>query len=296
MDKIIERVTIGILTYNHEKYIEQCLLSVFNLKYENLEIIISDDFSNDNTYDVIKNFVEKTASNHQIIVNKNPENLGLAANFNKTFYELAGGDFFITLGGDDILFNYNIEEALSFFNGDSEITMVDFNAEVINSEGEKVGIAATLDFDEKTFNLNDYLHLNKIFSFAPGRIFRSSLIHSFPPISPNCPTEDSVLVVRSILLGKLYRINKLKIQYRRHFGNISTAANLKKMSNIRIVSQYITDSIYLYNKNKMSDEILLKLLKRFNYEHTRREIVYSGLNKYNRILQQKLIKLKYKFL
>lgn len=291
----MDKITIGILTYNHEAFIEKCLNSVLALKYDNLEIIVSDDCSKDNTYQIVQDIVAHSQSYHNIILNRNEVNLGLAGNFNRTFYELATGDFLITLGGDDILYQYDIEDPLSYFKQDQKIMMVDFNAQVIDEKDNIKGVVAKLEFEQKTFDLNDYLSLKTVQSFAPGRMIRKELISSFPPISLRCPTEDSVLVVRSLLKGKLCRINKLNVLYRRHSENVSTVANLKKMSNIRIVSQYIKDAITLYDNSLISDELLLRLLARFEYEHKTRIIIYSDVNKYIKIIKRKFIKIKYKF-
>ena len=288
-----DKVTVGILTYNHEKFIEKCLISVLELEYENLEIIISDDGSKDKTIEIINKIVAESPKNLSIVVNQNKQNIGLAANFNKVFLELATGDYLIGLGGDDIFSNYNIKENLFYFKLDDKIMMVDFNANVIDENDNIKGVAAKLDFDHKIFDLKDYLSLNNIITFAPGRIFKKELMLNFLPISKHCPTEDSVLVVRSLLLGKICRVNKINVLYRRHSENVSSQKNLRSMSNIRIVAQYIKDAINLYDLKILSDDELVMLLKRFDYEYKRREIIYSGLNKYVKIFKRKIIKQAY---
>lgn len=288
-----DKVTVGILTYNHEKFIEKCLISVLELEYENLEIIISDDGSKDKTIEIINKIVAESPKNLSIVVNQNKQNIGLAANFNKVFLELATGDYLIGLGGDDIFSNYNIKENLFYFKLDDKIMMVDFNANVIDENDNIKGVAAKLDFDHKIFDLKDYLSLNNILTFAPGRIFKKELMLNFLPISKHCPTEDSVLVVRSLLLGKICRVNKINVLYRRHSENVSSQKNLRSMSNIRIVAQYIKDAINLYDLKILSDDELVMLLKRFDYEYKRREIIYSGLNKYVKIFKRKIIKQAY---
>lgn len=269
------KITIGILTYNHEKFIAKCLKSVLALEYENLEIIISDDCSNDNTFKIVQDIVEKSQTSHHIILNRNEVNLGLAGNFNKTFYELATGDFLITFGGDDAFKDDYLDDALACFSKDEEVMMIDFNADIINENDVVTGTASNLGFDQKKTDLKDYLALRSIPSFAPGRMIRKALISSFNPISKECPTEDSVLVVRSLLLGKHCRINKKVILYRRHTNNISSVDNLRKLSNTRIIAQYVKDVIHLYDVNYFDDIIILKILKRFRYELKKREIVYA---------------------
>lgn len=282
----MDKITIGILTYNHEKFIAKCLKSVLALKYDNLEIIVSDDCSKDNTFNIVKDIVEKSQTSHSVIINRNEVNLGLAGNFNKTFYELATGDFLITLGGDDAIKEDYLDDALECFSKDEEVMIIDFNADIINENDVVTGGASNLDFDQKKTDLKDYLAVRSIPSFAPGRMIRKTLISSFNPISKECPTEDSVLVVRALLLGKHCRVNKKVILYRRHSANISSVDNLRKISNIRIIAQYVKDAIQLYDTNYFDDNTILKILKRFTYEYKRRELVYSNYN-----IQIKKIKL-----
>lgn len=287
----MSKITIGILSYNHEDFIEASILSALNLKFGNLEIIISDDCSKDKTVDVVKKILANTPTIHTVIFNQNETNLGLAGNFNKTFYELASGDFLITLGGDDYLTTDYMENALNYFKRDESLMMIDFTSNlIINNE---ISPAAPLNFDEKSHDINDYLDLKPISSFAPGRIFRRQLISGYAPLSLRCPTEDSVLVNRALLSGKLLRLNRNVLNYRKHLNNLSSKKNLKTLSNISIISQYISDSIHLYNNNQLNDLQLTGILKRYRYELKKRNIRYTDLHFYLKVILQKLLKTSY---
>ena len=50
------KVSIGIPSYNHEKYISETIESILNQTFQDFEIIITDDGSSDNSLDVIKSF------------------------------------------------------------------------------------------------------------------------------------------------------------------------------------------------------------------------------------------------
>ena len=59
------KASILIANYNNEKYIEECLNSILNQTYKNIEIIVIDDDSSDNSSKIINKFKDKI-----IIANK----------------------------------------------------------------------------------------------------------------------------------------------------------------------------------------------------------------------------------
>ena len=83
------------------------------------------------------------------------------------------------------------------------------------------------------------------------------------------------MVLRALMLGKIGRLSKDVILYRKHSFNISSSDNLQKLSNPRIITQYLKDAIHLYNQNQISEAQIGKLLDRINYEYHRREILYK---------------------
>ena len=95
--KNLPKVSIIIHTYNQEKYIGQAIESALAQTYKNLEIIVSDDNSNDSTSEIIKSFL----TDKRLKYFKNKENLGRVKNYHQSLYEYATGDFAINLDGDD---------------------------------------------------------------------------------------------------------------------------------------------------------------------------------------------------
>ena len=91
-------VTIICTSYNHAKFIEQSLNSVINQRYKNIELIIADNASEDNSVEVIENWLK----NHNgIKFIKNESNLGITRSFNKAV-KYANGTFLMDLSGADV--------------------------------------------------------------------------------------------------------------------------------------------------------------------------------------------------
>lgn len=107
-------VSIAVLTYNQDKFIIECLDSIREQTYANIEIIISDDCSTDNTVTLVKNWLHIHASvfSKSIFV-QNIQNIGISANHTKAA-RVATGKYFKYLGGDDILHPSAIEKMVRF--------------------------------------------------------------------------------------------------------------------------------------------------------------------------------------
>ena len=104
-DKNIKSRMISISTtcYNLEDYIEDCLVSLINQSYENLELIVVNDCSTDNSLSIIKKIADKDS---RIKIINNDINLG-AGKSRKIGIESANGDYITLVDGDDwITSNY----------------------------------------------------------------------------------------------------------------------------------------------------------------------------------------------
>lgn len=91
-------VSIGIPVFNGEKLLAQALDALLNQDYNNLEIIISDNGSTDNTSNICKKFVNKDT---RVQYFRSEENLGLSWNFNRVL-ELSNGKYFMWAAHDDL--------------------------------------------------------------------------------------------------------------------------------------------------------------------------------------------------
>ena len=81
-------VSLIIANFNGEKYLETCLNSVINSAFNNYEIIIIDDASNDRSVEILKRFQKK---DKRILILKNNKNLGAAASRNIGITKARGG-------------------------------------------------------------------------------------------------------------------------------------------------------------------------------------------------------------
>lgn len=111
-------VSIIIASYNAEKYIIETLESCINQTYKNIEIIIADDCSVDNSIELIEEWlILKKESHPQIVCNlvQSRQNGGIPANLNNAL-PLVAGEWIKCLGSDDILLPDAITEFVKRLN------------------------------------------------------------------------------------------------------------------------------------------------------------------------------------
>ena len=90
-------VSVGIPTYNRRPLLERAIRSVLDQDYPELEVVVSDNASSDDTEETLSALA---AADSRLRHERTPENRGHAANFRRVF-ELAGGDYFMWLSDDD---------------------------------------------------------------------------------------------------------------------------------------------------------------------------------------------------
>lgn len=97
-------VSMLIFSYNNLQYINQCLDSILLQDYPNIEIIISDDGSDNFNKDIIEEYIEKNKKDNisNYVVRTNEKNLGIVKNINNAIKE-AKGDYFVHIACDDAL-------------------------------------------------------------------------------------------------------------------------------------------------------------------------------------------------
>lgn len=143
-------VSVIIITYNSSKTILQTLESIKNQTYNNIELIISDDCSKDNTISLCEDWIEKNKKRFIVtrIIESN-NNTGIPANCNRALKE-ANGIWIKYIAGDDLLHFNAIENFILHYKGEEKI-VAGYYQRFYNEEG-KINLIGKL---EPTTELRD---------------------------------------------------------------------------------------------------------------------------------------------
>ena len=196
-----KKISVIVATYNLENYIEKCLESLVNQTYKNIEIIIVDDGSIDNTYVKIANYKKK----YENIIYIKKENGGLSSARNLGL-EYATGEYITFVDGDDYLELMAYEVAMKkITKEESELCIFSFN-KIFFNKIEKINL------NNKLYKCSENF-LSKIFSKSDeativvwNKIFKKELIEKYKLRFENkAYFEDTGFILRYLYFVKKFQ-------------------------------------------------------------------------------------------
>ncbi|ABQ27349.1 glycosyltransferase family 2 protein [Geotalea uraniireducens] len=215
-------VSILIPAYNHDKYVMQCLESIYNCDYENIELIIIDDGSRDNTYIVAKEWAGKHSGRFARIVCEKQQNAGICKTLNR-LVSIAKGDYLTTIASDDEFLVNGISGPLQFLlSNNADVVISD--SELIDEDSKQVANSAFKFFGKNPITLtNKYiLTMDMLFNWeAPYQrfIIRKSIFHELGGFNDNLLFEDRDFILRCLFNAKLYVYPNATWRYRVRINN-----------------------------------------------------------------------------
>ncbi len=220
------KISIVITAYNVSSWIEQCVRSCMNQTYKNIEIIIVEDCSRDNTIGIIE---ELAKEDERIIIIKGVENSG-AGQSRRYGIEIASGEYFLLLDGDDWL-SENFIESLYLRAMQTNADIVSGGITIVGENGafsaESYGEIITEDLDkvvkfwgEKTVFMNN-------------KIIRKSL-HDKVPYCTRRFVEDTPTIIPMLHFANYVAYtNNVGYHYRQNPSSLCHTASLFKWALFR---------------------------------------------------------------
>lgn len=107
-----KKISVIMSTYNNENTLENSIKSILNQSYENLEFLITDDCSTDDSLNILNKFKNK---DDRVKIIKNKENIGLTKSLNNMI-RISEGDFIARQDADDISLPHRLETQIKMLN------------------------------------------------------------------------------------------------------------------------------------------------------------------------------------
>lgn len=216
-------VSVICLCYNHERFIREALDSVLNQTYPNLEIIIVDDLSQDNSRKIILEYVKRYPQIRYIF---NEKNLRNCAAFNKG-YEISRGEFIVDFATDDVLLPTRIEEQVRCFqNLGPDYGVIFTDAELIDNNSKHISFFYKRNPDgslKSKVPTGDIFAdvLSRYFISSPTMLMRRRVFEELNGYDASLAYEDFDFWVRSSRRFKYYFLDKPLTKRRIHATQLS---------------------------------------------------------------------------
>jgi glycosyltransferase involved in cell wall biosynthesis len=259
-----QTITFVLLAYNQEKYIAEAIKGALSQTYTPLEIIFSDDCSNDQTFKIIEKIVKNYNGPHKIRLNRNITNIGLISHVNKV-NDMCSPGLVIVAAGDDISTSDRTERIVQEWSENPKSTSFHSSVIKIDSEGH---LGDAWKTPKANFaSLKDYMEFSII--IGATHAWHTDVHKFFGPITTHRAREDRIVAARSAMKFGVTFIDEPLVHYRTNGmsnSNYGASHNTDPLPEAEMrmseLSQAIIDSTKAFpNDSKNSDLIAISAQK-----------------------------------
>lgn len=200
MEKNKPLISIIMPAHNTQEYISSAIESILRQTFKKFELIIINDFSTDNTLEIVKTFLKKDS---RVKIISNNIKLNIAGSLNKGI-ATAQSNIIARMDSDDMSVPSRLELQYKLINSSNDIAAVGSDIIIIDSAGNEIGLRKYPDLSAELKNC-----LFKYSPFAhPVVMFRKDVFEEVGGYNPKySPTEDLDLWFR---MGKNYQFRSIK--------------------------------------------------------------------------------------
>jgi len=222
-------VSVCMITYAHEKFIREAIEGVLMQDCDcEVELIIANDCSPDNTDEVIKDILNNHPKAHWIKYIKHKENKGMMPNFIYALQQCKGKYIALCEGDDYLTDPLKLQKQVCFLEKNEEYVLCFHSVKILQTDGKLVNdfitkVPGNYETQEILARFGNYIH-------TPSVVFRN-IIKEFPFEFSLTPIGDYLLYMLLAEKGKLQYSEEKMAVYRYNVGVISRMSNKDISSN-----------------------------------------------------------------
>jgi len=270
-------ISVLVLTFNHAQFIESTLRSIVSQggRCCDLEVIIIDDGSTDNTVQKIRNFSEQSKISINLVAKPHEGVASIAGNF-LDLIKMASGDYISFLAGDDQYTPNRFVQQLECFNRDSNLVISYANG-VNVVEGKVVAKLHNEEVENLLLSSDPVVAYDYVTSCIPaifiqGILAKSTYLKKIQPFDRDLIADDWVFNIKVFddLKSTKYNFNYLSLcVFKRNIHAENTSGNLlvhyRRIS--QVANRYCENRRAIISK-RICNLIISSVLQRKFYEFT----------------------------
>ena len=213
-------ISIAMATYNGAKYLREQLDSLFNQTIQDFELVVCDDCSTDNTWQILESYA---TNNSKMRIVENDKNLGFKGNFEKAI-RLCEGDYIALCDQDDIWLPDHLSVLLDAM--DDEIQIVCGECFFVDEYGQDLGFkhGYLYGLDYKPTNSMDiarHIFLNIGSVQGTAMLIKRDFFNWALPIPKETVYHDCWFAAIACFTGGFKFLETPVLKYRRHSGEVT---------------------------------------------------------------------------
>jgi glycosyltransferase involved in cell wall biosynthesis len=214
-------VSVAVITYNQKEFLRECIESILEQDYPNLEIVISDDASSDGTIEMLIEY--KKLYPEKIVIISAEMNQGITKNSNKAHFACTG-KYVAWIGGDDLMLPGKISKQVEFMESHPDCTICYHDLEFFDDHTKKRLYLKSEKFKLRDCNTSDIVEYGTLNGPCASMVRLSKTpTHGFNESLP--VASDWLFWVESMLNGgKMYYLDAVLGRHRRHDNNITNVS------------------------------------------------------------------------
>ena len=237
-------VTIMVATYNQPDYIRQCVESCINQDYDNLEIVIGDDSTNDDNYEVLKPILD----NKKVKYFRNKTNIGRVKNYKNLLFDHAAGEWTVMMDGDDYYSDHSyISKVISIIQRNPAVVMVGAGHKIFY-ERTNTEVDYKIIEQDKIFPGRDVLIKNLQIPQHTTEVYNRQLACKLNFYNHASNASDAEGLYRLFLNGDVAFLNCIPVVWRIHDENTTFTRNI----NQQLKELNWIESVYNYSLNYLN--------------------------------------------
>lgn len=215
-------ISFCLFAYNQERFIREAVESALAQTYTPLEIILSDDCSQDKTFEIMQAIACQYSGPNKVVLNRNETNLGPAKHINE-IVKKTQGDWLVVMSGDDVSMPERTHAIMESVAGTPDAYaafsgwhLIDENSCIIKKNQKCFDVEEVMTFGE--------CQVEPCFKFLGAvAAWRRDLYFRFSPLLSDVVREDVVLAFRALLCGKIVVLPDALLLYRRYHRSVCKA-------------------------------------------------------------------------
>jgi len=221
-------LTFAIVAYNQQDYIREAIEAAFAQTYSPLQIILSDDCSQDRTFEIMQELAAAYTGPHRLCLNRNRANQHIGGHINAVM-SLAEGELVVIAAGDDISASNRVQKTFEVWDnsGRPEYCSILSGVEEFSDGCASTYTPAKI---QRSGRYAPYLFDDAYVYNGSSHAWTARTFQLFGDFPAGLVNEDTALIVRNTVAGQLLLVDEPLVKHRHHGQNTGAAGWAEAMS------------------------------------------------------------------